>query len=203
VGLENSGPIIGFSSSDTHLDLEIVFSALAIVAQKYPYVKLLITGDAKPAVLKLAQEYHVEDRLILTGFLPFEELPWHLGCADLFVLPFPDTVYNLGRWPNKICDYMSLGRPTVSNPCGDIKHLFDRCEIGLLAEWNEEDFANKIVQLLEDPNLAHRLGEEARRISVYEYSWPVLVARLEGFYWNVLEENKRVQEMVGESNGAT
>jgi glycosyltransferase involved in cell wall biosynthesis len=112
-------------------------------------------------------------------------------------------IYNWGSWPNKICDYVSLSRPTVSNPCSDIKHLFERHEIRLLAEWNEEDFANKIVHLLEEPNLAHRLGEEARRISVYEYSWPVLVERLEGFYWHVMEDNKRIAEMVGESYGTT
>ena len=158
-------------------------------------------GPARAGLEALAGELAPAVRFM--GEIHGEDLEPYYRSADLFVLPFPDTVYNRGRWPNKICDYMSLGRPTVSNPCGDIKHLFDRHEIGLLAEWNEEDFASKIVRLLEDPNLAHRLGEEARRISVYEYSWQVLVERLEGFYWHLMEENKRIPEMVGERYGTT
>ena len=179
------GPVIGFSSSDTHLDLEIVMAALAIVAQQFPGIKLLITGQTGPSIHELAKEYEVEEYLILTGFLPFEDLPWYLGCADLFVLPFPDTIYNRGRWPNKICDYLSLGRPTVANPTGDIKFLFEKYEIGLLAEWDPEDFAQKIITLLKDSHLANRLGDEARKVAC-EYRWPILVERLEDFYFETL-----------------
>ena len=101
--------------------------------------------------------------LILTGFLPYEELPWYLGCADLFVMPFPDKVYNIGRWPSKVNGYMSVGRPTVSNPVGDVEGLFEKHKIGLLAKWDSEDFAQKILFLLEHPDIAGELGRNARR----------------------------------------
>ena len=126
-------------------------AALAIVAREYPNVKLLMTGQVKQAVLDLARAHEVEHCLHLVGFLPFEELPWYLGCADVFVLPFPDTIYNRGRWPNKIGDYMSIGRPTISNPYGDIKYLFDEHQVGLLADWDPQDFAQKIMTVLENP----------------------------------------------------
>jgi glycosyltransferase involved in cell wall biosynthesis len=161
-------------------------ASLSIVAQRYPDVKLLMTGKTGSEVIDLASKYQVDDRLILTGFLPYEELPWYLGCADLFVLPFPDTIYNRGRWPNKINDYLSLGRPTVANACGDLTHLFEKHEVGLLAEWDEADFAQKIMMLLENRDLAHRFGEEARRISVHDYCWPVQIERLENFYYHTL-----------------
>jgi glycosyltransferase involved in cell wall biosynthesis len=196
VGLDGYGPIIGFSSSDTHLDLEIVFAALAIVAQDYPQIKLLITGRAKDSIIKLAQNYQVEDRLILTGFLPFEELPWHLGCADVFVLPFPDTVYNRGRWPNKICDYMSLGRPTVSNATGDIKQLFEQHQIGFLARWDPVDFANQLMWLLDHPELACQFGNNARRLAVEKFDYSILVEKLEGFYYQILSSGHRSPQEV-------
>jgi glycosyltransferase involved in cell wall biosynthesis len=186
VGLNLTDPIIGFSSSDSHFDMEIIMAALAIVAQHFPNVKLLITGRVKPSITELAQEYQVEDRLLLVGFLPYEELPWYLGCADLCVLPFPDTIFNRGRWPNKIGDYMSIGRPTVSNPNGDIKPLFEKYEIGLVADWDEKDFADKIIYLLRNPSLAKHLGEEARNVAVNEYSWPNLIERLDKFYYRIL-----------------
>ncbi|MCG2766800.1 MAG: glycosyltransferase family 4 protein [Anaerolineae bacterium] len=187
VGLPLSAPILGFSSLDGHWDLEIVMQALAIVAEKCPTVKLIITGKAGGSVLDLARAHGVEANVHLTGFLPMEELPWYLGCADLFLLPFPDMIYNVGRWPNKIGDYLSIGRPTVSNPVGDVKVLFESQEVGLLAG-DAADFAQKIVFLIENPDVANRLGENARQVAVTTYDWRILIRRLEEFYYGVLDQ---------------
>jgi glycosyltransferase involved in cell wall biosynthesis len=189
IGLSISIPIIGFSSLDTHLDLDIILQALSIVAERYPTVKLMITGKPAKSILDLAKAYGVEANLYLTGFLPYEDLPGYLGCADLFVLPLADKVYNVGRWPNKICDYMSLGRPTISNPVGDIKILFEEHEIGFLARWDPVDFSEKIIYLIENPDVAEKLGDNARYIAVTEYDWKFLIQRLENFYYALLSKS--------------
>jgi glycosyltransferase involved in cell wall biosynthesis len=186
MGLPSSAFIVGFSSLDSHFDLDIVLQSLSIVAERYPAVKLIITGRPAKSVIDLAKSYGVERNIHLTGWLPYEELPWVLGCADMFVLPFPNKIYNLGRWPNKLCDYMSLGRPTISNPVGDIKTLFESHEIGLLAEWDPMEFAGKIITLIENPEIADKLGENARNLSVTVYDWKVLIRRLEEFYYMLL-----------------
>ncbi|MBK6792989.1 MAG: glycosyltransferase family 4 protein [Anaerolineales bacterium] len=185
-GLPFSTPVIGFSSLDSHLDLGVVLQALAIVARQYPSVKLIITGKPSNAVVELVRTYGVESNVHLTGYLQDEELPWALSCADLFVLPLADKVYNVGRWPNKICDYMSLGRPTVSNPVGDIKGLFEDHKIGVLASWDPVDFSEKILYLLKNPEIAFRLGDNARDAAVTVYDWKLLVCRLEEFYATLL-----------------
>lgn len=186
VGLDVTGPIIGYSSLDTHFDLALMIEALAQIVHQYPDAQLLITGNSPKAISELAQAYGVGQNLILTGFLPYEELPWYLGCANLFVMPFPEKIYNIGRWPSKVNDYMSVGRPTVSNPVGDIKGLFEKHNIGLLAKWDPQDFAQKIIFLLEHPDIAKELGENARRAAVTEYNWKVLIGKLEKFYYKVL-----------------
>jgi glycosyltransferase involved in cell wall biosynthesis len=190
VGLDVNGPVIGFSSLDSHLDLTIIFESLAKIVHQYPDTRLLITGKPSAKITQLAESYGVGENLHLTGFLPFEQLPWHLGCADLFVLPFPDKVYNVGRWPSKINGYMSVGRPTVSNPVGDINTLFLKNNIGLLAEWDPDDFSRKIIFLLENPDVAKEMGENARKLSEAEYDWAVITSRLENFYFKVLEMPK-------------
>jgi glycosyltransferase involved in cell wall biosynthesis len=186
IGLPLGDPIIGYSSSDTHLDLEIVMAALAIVARAYPNVRLLLTGQVKKAVFHLAETHGMAQHLYPVGFLPYEELPWYLGCADLFILPFPDTIYNRGRWPNKIGEYMSLGRPTISNPYGDIRYLFDKHRVGLLADCDPQDFAAKIISVLDDPALAFQLGNNARSVAETQLSWHELITRLEDFYYQLL-----------------
>jgi len=180
------GPILGFGSADSHLDMEIIIEALVLVAKKYPCVKLLITGKAKPEIHKMAAKFNLEDKVIFSGFLTSEEFPLYLGAADLYLLPMADRPYNHGRWPNKIGDYMTFGRPTVSNPIGDIKTLFEQHEIGLMAEWSPESFAEKIIYLLDHPEAAEQLGRNARLVAENEYDWAILVRQLEQFYGRIL-----------------
>ena len=172
---------------DNHLDFDIVLQALSIVVKRFPSVKLIVTGKQDNSLTEQAKVFGLENHLHITGFLPYEELPWYLGCADLFVLPFPNKIYNVGRWPAKIGDYMSLGRPTVSNPVGDVKSLFENYEIGLLADADPRDYAEKIIFLLDHPNIAHRLGENARNLAMTTYDWKIITQRLEEFYYKLLD----------------
>lgn len=81
---------------------------------------------------------------------------------------------------------MSLGRPTVSDPVGDIKGLFEDHKIGVLASWDPIDFSEKILYLLKNPEIAFRLGDNARDAAVTVYDWKLLVCRLEEFYATLL-----------------
>ena len=186
LGFSLTDPILGFSSMDSYLDIEIVLKSLARIAKIYPSVKLILTGNVNKSIMKQAEVYGLRDHIYKTGYLPFEELPWYLGCADIFLLPFPNKIYNIGRWPNKICDYMCLGRPTVSNPFGDIKTLFENYPVGLLADFDPVDFSEKIISLLEHPDVSSGLGRDARCVAETHYSWPVLAGNLEKFYYQVL-----------------
>ncbi len=189
MGIPDTIPIICFSSGDTYLDLELVLEAIAEVAKKYPMVKLMITGQIRKHILKQARNYGVENSLFLTGFVPYDELIWYMGCADIFILPYPETIYNIGRWPNKLGDYLCLGRPTIANPVGDIKSLFENNEIGLLANYDKEDFCKKINFLIENPEIRRRLGENSRRIAVDVLDWRIKIKTLEDFYYKILNGN--------------
>jgi len=187
VGFPLSTPILGYSTIDRHVEMDFMMQSLAVIARKYPDVKLLITGKPSKMVMEMAKKFGVEDNVNQTGFLPYEDLPWYLGCANLFVFPFPDKIYNVGRWPNKIGDYLSLGRPLVSHPVGDVKTLLEDYDIGRLAEWDPSDFAEKVVYLLENPDVAKQLGHNARELAVTKYDWKVLIEKLETFYYQLLD----------------
>jgi glycosyltransferase involved in cell wall biosynthesis len=180
-------PILGFCSADSHLDLEIVMAALVIVKQKFPRIKLIITGRTKPGINNMVEQYGLSENVLLTGFLSEADYPVYLSCSDIFLLPMEDKLYNHGRWPNKMSDYLCFGRPTVTNPIGDVKTLFETHEVGLLADGNPQDFAEKILFLLSHPQEAERLGKNARITAETEYEWGILTSRLEEFYYKILD----------------
>lgn len=189
VHLEGDSPILGFCSADSYLDIEMVLDALKLLVNRYPTIKLIMTGKVKSNVLEMIHQRQLENHLVLPGFLSTEDYAIYLSCADVFLLPLADKPYNLGRWPNKMCDYLSLGRPTVSNPVGDIQTLFESYPVGLLASWDVEDFARQVSILIDRPELAQEYGEKSRWVAENVYNWEALGNRLEQFYFRTLNQN--------------
>ena len=81
---------------------------------------------------------------------------------------------------------MALGRPTVANPIGDVGTFFEKHPVGLTAGCDSEEFSERVVQLLDDPDLSERLGRAARETAL-QYDYPTLIGKLEDFYSRMLE----------------
>jgi glycosyltransferase involved in cell wall biosynthesis len=187
VGIANHQLVIGgFSSQDSHLDLEEVLKAIKIVKPKEKRFKLMITGHKTPRFLNLLKKYKLRDEIILPGFVPADRYPIYLNCCNFFILPYPKNICNIGRWPNKIGDYMGVGRPTITNSIGDLKDLFENNNIGIMCDYNAHSFADAIVELAQNPDSCAQLGNNARKVAEEEFGWDHLVERLETFYFRVL-----------------
>jgi glycosyltransferase involved in cell wall biosynthesis len=200
-GLDPEGLYLGFGSADSHLDMEIVMASISLVAQKCPRVKLLITGSAKPEIHQMVHKYGLEEQVKFLGFLSWEDYPWYMGASDLFLLPMADRPYNYGRWPNKMGDYLAFGRPTISNPIGDIKTLFEKYDIGLLAAYTPLDFAEKIMYLLDHRDQAAQMGQNARWVAENIYDWRILSEKLESFYYKIINKKYQVNVLAKSETG--
>lgn len=181
LGLPVNAPIVGFTGF-VHYDLTLLLSAFDVLARQRPDVRLLITGQYSPLVRQYSERGHWSDRVFHAGILPYANLPQYLCAADLNALPFADKQANRGRWPNKIGDYLSAGRPVVSNPTGDIQDLFARYDIGVLTEETPVAFAHGMAEVLDDPAHARAQGYMARQVAEHELSWPKLTQQLEEHY---------------------
>ena len=101
---------------------------------------------------------------------------------NVFTVPYVDIVANHGRWPGRVGNYLPLGRPIVSNPVGEMKWLISQNDLGLLADEDPDDFAEKILSLLADRSLAERLGNNARKTAVEKLTWLRMTDELERCY---------------------
>ena len=173
---------IAIFSAQVLIDLELILSAFSNVCQSFPDSLLLLTGRNYELTIKLVQKYQLEDKVSVLGLVPINEFPTYLASADVCLLPFQNKIANLGRWPNKVGEYMSIGRPIVSNPVGEIKKLFEKENIGLLANDDPMDFAEKIIHLFENPGLCEEMGDNGRRVAEEQFAWPLIINKLEKFY---------------------
>jgi glycosyltransferase involved in cell wall biosynthesis len=151
--------------------LYFIDEILPKVVERRPNVKLSIVGPgAQPAVLE-RQSAHVE----VVGFV--DDLMPHLECASAVVVPLRIG----GGTRLKIVEAMAKSKAIVSTRIGaegiDLTHGRD----ALLAD-TPQDFADHVVRVLNEPELARGLGQKARELAETSYAWAAIVGRLERFY---------------------
>lgn len=91
--------------------------ALEFAEDKYQNLKLLIVGDgdAYPDLQSIVEEHDLNDRVILTGRKPYNEIPEFLAAADICILPaYPSEAIMQDIVPIKIYEYMAMGKPVIT-----------------------------------------------------------------------------------------
>ncbi|WP_321439107.1 glycosyltransferase family 4 protein [uncultured Bacteroides sp.] len=132
---------------------------------------LCICGDGYlfQEMQTLAKGKQLEDQIIFTGRLPFEELNQYTSQADLgFVL-----LENMGlsyyySLPNRIFDYMKYGVPVLASNLPEIARIMETHNTGkLISHYEPEYLAKVILEMLEEwkdkPVYKQRLNELSKK----------------------------------------
>ncbi len=127
-------------------------------------------GDAWPDMKDLAQELGLGDRVTFTGRIPDEDLWRVLSTCDVCLAPDPKSPLNDISTMSKILEYMAMKRPLVSYDL--VEARVSAGPAALYAEPNDEaSFADKIAELLDDPEQRRELGEIGRARLEEGLSW--------------------------------
>lgn len=155
-----SGRLVDFKNQP------MLIRAFLKVHEKHPDYTLKIYGpdsrDGTKEILEsIIHENHAEDFVKLMGGSNTLEK----DLADDALYAFSSDWEGL---PNALMEAMALGLPVVSTdcPCGGPKTLIEDGVNGLLVPiMDEKAMTDGILRLIEDRELAERLGREARKIS--------------------------------------
>ena len=129
-----------------------------------------------------ASELGVSDYVTFTGRVPDRELLEMLNTADVCVNPDLANEMNDKSTMNKIMEYMALGKPIVQFDLTEGR--FSAQDASLYARKNDyTDFADKILQLIDDEELRTAMGKLGRQRVTNELEWryeaPKLLAAYE------------------------
>ena len=128
-------------------------------------------------------EGHVE----FTGPLYGDDLLRVLNSIDIGVAPDPKNAMNDISTMNKVMEYMTLEKPVVQFDLTEGRASAG--EASLYAKANDPaDFAEKIAQLIEDPEARARMGELGRARVLDRLSWDHSAPHLLAAYDRVFEK---------------
>jgi glycosyltransferase involved in cell wall biosynthesis len=136
-------------------------------------------GTSLAAMKQLAQRLKVADYVTFTGRAPDDILLRVLNTADVCVNPDRANAMNDKSTMNKIMEYMALGKPIVQFDLAEGR--FSAQNASLYARPGDlEDFATKILLLLDDSEKRRLMGEFGRRRVLDHLEWrcqiPALLA---------------------------
>ena len=125
-----------------------------------------------------ASELGLADQVNLLGWVGPDDKPTYLARATVYALPS----YAEGL-PMSVLEAMAAGVPVVTTPVGGIPEAVTDGVEGFLVEPGDiETLRARLTQLLEDSELAVRMGEAGRRKVKSSFSSAVIMPKLENMY---------------------
>ncbi len=127
-------------------------------------------GTELDQMRQYAEELGVTDYVTFTGRVPDEPMLEMLSTADVCVNPDVANAMNDKSTMNKIMEYMALGKPIVQFDLAEGRR--SALDASVYAKQNDEiDFANKIIDLVDDDECRTVMGDYGRRRVENELQW--------------------------------
>jgi len=104
---------VGGISKTRQLDFALrAFSHISNVKYRLMFVG---EGDDKQNLEKLARELQIQDRVIFTGSVRYEDVPHYISAFDVGLCHLPDVFVFRHSYPMKILEYLACGIPVLAS----------------------------------------------------------------------------------------
>jgi glycosyltransferase involved in cell wall biosynthesis len=185
-------PVVVFAGAPEYEEtIRFVFAAMERVWEEVPECRLVVTGanPTDPASRWLAREARRsgrDARLELAGYVEREELLRLYARAHALLVPLFDDVRSEARFPTKIGEYLSAGRPVVTSAVGEIPRYFeDGVDAVTCPPGDALAFGERLAGLLLDPELAESIGRAGRELAERRFHYALYGDELLEFFTGI------------------
>ena len=167
--------------------IETLIETFIQLAKKYSDLFLTCVGNPRGPSLekcknKLLKE-GLNERVVFTGFITYNELPLHYSQCDLVVVP--SEIYE--SFSYTVAQGLACGKPVIASNIGGIPETVNYGKAGILFDpGNIEDLTEKIEYLYHNIHKRKNIARKAREHVVENYSIEVLGPRYQSFYQSLI-----------------
>jgi len=193
--------LLGVGALKMRKGFHVTIKAVAMIREKYPKIIYTIIGDQSDTeyysyLKQLIVDYKLEDNVIFLHSLTDSELFNQYNLSDVFILT-PVNVDDAFEGFGLV--YLEAGafcKPVIgSSGCGAEDAIVDG-ETGILVSQNDpEEISKAIIKLLDNQELAKKMGESGRHRSMV-MSWGAQVEKYRSKYEEFMEPQKKITEKI-------
>ena len=153
-------------------------------------IKFLIVGDAGiyHELVKYVKEVHA-DWVILTGRVPFFEIPEYIDLADLCLMSFKINEITKIITPVKVLEYMAMEKPVLSNSLPGIVLEIGKNN-GVIFANNQQDLIKKIGTLIPQKEYLRKIGLQGYKIIEERYLWSNILKEFKNLMIKVIKSKR-------------
>jgi glycosyltransferase involved in cell wall biosynthesis len=120
---------------------------------------------------QLTRQLKVEKQVNFLGWLGQDELRQVIARSDIGIVPHRVTAHTSTTIPNKIFDYMGLGKPVVVSSAPALEDIVSRAGCGLAFQDGNPASLLGCLRSLQAPELRLRMGFLGRKSIVEKFNW--------------------------------
>ena len=151
---------------------DLFIKAANVVVHKCQNVSFMVVGEGflEQKLKKLVYNLGIDDKIIFTGAVSHNDVPFYIAASSICVASFKDTLVTCCKSPLKIAEYLASGKPVVVSNVGEVRKMVGG--VGVLVKPGDyHSLADGILRLLNDENLRERLSNYARVRAERKYNW--------------------------------
>ncbi len=165
---------------------DIALHAMVSLCRRYPAVRVIMAGDGpeRPGLEKQAADLGLLERVDFLGWVHPDKVPALINTATIVIMPSRFESFSIAA-----LQAAHMGRPIVGTRVGGLSEFIVHRETGLLVdEEDSEGLASAIAFLLDHPDHAIRMGEEARIRVKTKFGWRQHINTYDDLYRKMIKE---------------
>lgn len=169
-------PVLLYTGTfESYQGIELLLRSVALVRPAFPNARYVLVGGKPEQVEKqrlLAQKLGIAEMVCFVGQRPLEEMPQYMALADILLSPRSEGT----NTPLKLYTYLRSGKPILATDIYSHSQILTS-HMAMLVPPTQEGLARGALELLNDPELAQRLGAYGQSVAEKNYSWPAFLEK--------------------------
>jgi glycosyltransferase involved in cell wall biosynthesis len=157
--------------------LTILKAAEILLPRNEIFFLLVGDGPEKAGLQELARRKSLSNVLFVTS-KPFTEIPDYYALSLATIVPLKKSNFPKTHRPARIYASMACQKPIIYCGDGEPVGLIKKANCGVVVEpENPKALAEKIIEMVENPSLVKKLGQNGREFVVKNYAWDSLISQ--------------------------
>ena len=153
--------------------LQNAIKAIYFSKQKIPNILFMIvgTGSAETELTNITKELDLEENVLFTGGVPFNEIPNYIMTADVGIIPLPEIDWWNVSSPIKLKEYLAMQLPVIATDIPAHRLVIKKAGGATLIKGNEpKNIADAISAFHENRDTTYSVKKREELYDVISYN---------------------------------